>query len=147
MLGGVDLFNGKTDIEKWQVTFNLIPKNIELTLKNLNGIVVSPTSSQEGQIIYDLQAGIYTYTASADGYITKEDIRIEIYQKTTIKVELESSLEIVPFSTATDEQIEKMLNAHYSRRNRYCRTLARRGYKASTIRSNGSWYRSKWKPR
>ena len=61
-----------------------------------------------------MPTGIYFYTASAEEYISQENVRLEVYKETTIDVELQKSYEIVPFSSATDEQIEKLLNAHYN---------------------------------
>lgn len=111
MIGGVDLQGGK--VEKWLVTFNLTPENAEFVLKDIKQNVVTP-ENRGGVLTYKIKTGIYYYTANADKYISKEDVRVAIYEETTIDVILQKEVEIVPFSTATDEQIEKMLNAHYN---------------------------------
>ncbi len=110
MIGGIDK-QGGGKVEKFQVIFNLTPSNAILVVKDLQGQIIQPIQENN---IYELVAGIYTYTVSAEGYIEKEETRLEVYQETSVDVQLQKSLETPPFSTATDEQLEKMLTAHYN---------------------------------
>ena len=110
MIGGVDKTGGEK-IEKWQITFNLTPAEATLVVKDLNGQIIQPIQANN---IYELETGIYTYTVTADKYISQEDVRLEVYKETIIDVQLQKELKIVPFADATDEQLEKMLNAHYN---------------------------------
>ncbi len=106
MIGGVDKTGGGK-VEKWQVTFNLTPENAILIVKNLKGQIMQPIQNN----IYELETGVYTYTASAEGYPNIENKRIEIYKDDEIDVNFQNEFS---FSTATDTQLERMLNAHYN---------------------------------
>ncbi len=45
MIGGIDISRGK--IERWNVTFNLIPETATLVLKNSKQQIVAPVSIQK----------------------------------------------------------------------------------------------------
>ena len=110
MIGGIDKAGGKK-VEKYKVTFNLSPVEATLVVKDLQGEIIQPTEENN---VYELEAGIYTYTATAEEYISKEDIRLEIYQETIVEVQLDKSIYFKGFGNLTDEELEKMLNAHYN---------------------------------
>lgn len=109
MIGGVDGTEGK--IEKWKVTFNLTPAEATLVVKDLQGQVIQPV---QGNNVYELETGVYTYSASAEEYISKENERLEVYKETTFNVTLVLIYTQYTFANATDEQLEKTLNAHYN---------------------------------
>ena len=114
----------------YSVTFNLTPEDATLVVKDLKGSIIEAKERNK----YELEVGLYTYTASAEGYITKKNENFSVDGETSINVVLQKELEIVSFATATDEQLEKMLNAHYNRRNRFVRNMESWRYKINTYK-------------
>lgn len=92
------------------LTFVITPSNATLVLKNSGGTTLSPESGRR----FKLQAGTYSYTLTASGYKKSTGtVTLTTADKTETVVMEEQSYEIVPFATATDEQIRLLLEAHY----------------------------------
>lgn len=123
----------------WEVTFELIPETAIVIVRDSNGEVIDPSETNT----YQLEAGTYSYTVMAEGYTPLENQELEISNEIVIEETLEQSLETVSFAEGTDEQIEKMLNAHYNGEIDISEYWKVRRYKTSAIRSNGSWNRSR----
>ena len=79
MVGGVDISKAKLD--KWQVTFHVTPSDATLIVKNVKGKVINPISDTT----YNLETGIYYYTASKEDYKTIENQRLEVVDTTTVE--------------------------------------------------------------
>ncbi|MCR4600164.1 MAG: S-layer homology domain-containing protein [Clostridia bacterium] len=75
---GIDLIDGGT-----KTTFKLDPENLKLEIKDAEGNAVEP--DQDGTYTFD-SAETYTYTASAEGYVTKTE---EFIPAETISIKLE----------------------------------------------------------
>ena len=91
MIGGIGLTSGSSVTEKtYIVTFKITPEDAIVVVKDSNGLIVDP---KEGNT-YELKAGDYTYTVTADGYTSIVDKPLEINNKKKIKVSLEKKLEV-----------------------------------------------------
>ncbi len=89
--------NGGTPLLTWErgevseiatITFKVTPVNASFALKDENGTIISPVSSQDGEYVFDLYAGrLYSYTVSARGYTSVSD-QITPTQASTISIKL-----------------------------------------------------------
>ena len=71
---GTKTVNVTLDRADCEVTFSTTPENATIVVKDSESETVSPDASGK----YYLVAGSYTYTASAEGYTTKEDQALTI---------------------------------------------------------------------
>ena len=69
----------RTEVEYCPVTFSLSPAEAALSLRDGEGNIVSPLTPGE----YDLPAGVYQWSASAEGYVTKTG-RIQVTEEAAL---------------------------------------------------------------
>ncbi len=95
--------------EKITVTFNTTPSEAIVTLRDRDGKEVQAINNK----VYKIPKGLYYYDIKASGYRSVENIEVKLLEDETIDIELQD-IKLIPFSDLTNEELEKMLNAHYN---------------------------------
>ena len=89
--------------KQYTVMFQLEPATASFTItKQNNDTVIPPESSENGKVTYKLTSGAYTWTASAEGYMTiQQNLTVpEDYDETYV-----NPIKLTPFQAVTDIEL------------------------------------------
>ena len=89
--------------KQYTVMFQLEPATASFTItKQNNDTVIPPESSENGKVTYKLTSGTYTWTASAEGYMTiQQTLTVpEDYDETYV-----NPIKLTPFQAVTDIEL------------------------------------------